>query len=141
MAGSHHGLGDGDVLLKNTVGTIDHDGGVTGAERLHGQLKAAAVVQMHHHRHGGLGGSSGHIGVEHRGGCVFQGAGGRLHDDGGAQLLRRGNDRLNHFHVLGVECADGVMVLLSVQHQFLRSNQSHNKNLPYGFAAHHSLKD
>ena len=55
MAGPDHRLGDLDVLLKHVVGPVNHDGGVTGAEGLHGQLKAAAVVQMHDHGDRSLG--------------------------------------------------------------------------------------
>ena len=122
VAGADHGLGDLDVLLKHMVRAVDHDGGVTGAESLHGQLVAAAVVEVHHDGDAGLRSSGGHHGVEHGRRSILQGAGSGLDDDGSAQLLGSGDDGLHHLHVLGIERADGVMVLLSVEHQIFGRN-------------------
>ena len=82
VAGADNGLGDLDVLLKHMVRAVDHDGGVAGTECLHGQLVAAAVVEVHHRvpevRF------SGHVHVEV--GAVQGIAGGDLLQEGGVLL-------------------------------------------------------
>ena len=122
VAGADNGLGDLDVLLKHMVRAVDHDGGVAGTECLHGQLIAAAVVEVHHDGDAGLRSGCGHHGVEHGRRSILQGTRGGLDDDRSAQLLSSGDDGLHHLHVLGIERADGVMVLLSVEHQIFGRN-------------------
>ena len=122
MAGTNNFLGDLDVFLENMVRTIDHHRGVACTECFHSQLVAAAVVKMHHNRNSSLGSGSCDHGMEHSRRSVLQSTRSGLDDNGCTQLLSSGDDCLNHLHVLCIECADCIMVLLSIQHQFFGSD-------------------
>ena len=61
-------------------------------------------------------------GMEHGRRSVLQSTRSGLDDNGCTQFLCSSDDGLNHLHVLCIECADCVMVLLSIKHQFFGSD-------------------
>ena len=103
--------------------TVDHDGGITRLEGFLRQFETVAVVKMHDDRNRNLGGFGVDHGAVHVDGGVFQRGGRRLDDDGGFHFDGGGDDGHDHFHVFGVEGADGVMFFLCVQKEFFRGDE------------------
>ena len=126
-AGVGNAAGEGDVVLKGVVRAVDHDGGVAGAQCLHSQLEAVAVIEVHGNRNGcTLCGSLGHGKVVVQTGVLDGGRGG-LHDDRRAAFLSRLHDCHHHLHVFYVECTDRIVTGLRTQEHFFGCNQWHNK--------------
>ena len=123
-------LGEGDVVLEQLVASVDHDGGVTGAQGLHAAVVAVAVVEMQGNGNlGALGRGLDHaVEVIEAGG--LDGARGGLHDDGGLGLLGGLEDSHHELEVLDVEGADAVVVLLGVEQHFLGGNEHGCSLLP-----------
>ena len=106
--------------------TVDHNGGVAGAESLHAAVIAIAVIEVQSDGHGSaLGGSLDHA-VEVVQTSGLDGARGGLHDDGGLGLLGSGHNKLE---VLDVERADGVVASLSVLEHLFGGNKCHERLL------------
>ena len=112
LVGVFHDLaGDFGVLLEGFVGGVNHDAGEPLVNALLAQLERVAVVQMHRDGHGGKAdGGLDELLEIHRVG-VFAGALGNLEDQRGLLLFAGLDDRLDEFHVVDVEGAEGVFAL------------------------------
>ena len=105
---------------------IDHNRGVPGPHRLHRQIKAVSVIKVKRNRDiHAIGGSLdvGVIGVQPR---IFDGRGRRLQHNRRVQLLRRCNNRQNHFHIFHIKGSHRVAPRLRAQEHLLRGYQRHN---------------
>ena len=105
----HHLFGQGDIFLIGQVRTVDHHRSEAAVNAVLAHLEAGAVVQMHHHGHGGVFDQGG-LHQFHDVGLtgVFAGSGGNLEDHRGFFLGGGPHDALDDFHIVDVERAYGV---------------------------------
>ena len=122
-------LGQGDVVLELMLGAVDHDAGETAVHAGLAQLEGIAVIQMHADRQTRL--DDGRLDQLHQVGVVgiLAGACGNLQDQGSVLLFRSFGDALDDLHVVDVERADGIAVLVGVGKHGLGRNESHSKSL------------
>ena len=118
-------LGDGDILLPGLAGSVDHDGGEAAVDGRLADFKVSAVVQMHRDRDIRRLDRSLHEVTQVHGVRVLSRARRNLKDDGGTALVCRFHDRLDHFHIVDVECADRIAACIRLFEHFSRSDQRH----------------
>ena len=117
--------GQGDVLLKGQVAAVDHDAGEAAVDAALAGLKVGAVVQMHHDGQVGIrdGGLDHLHEVDVLG--ILARARAHLQNEGSVFHLRALGDALDDFHVVDVEGADGVTVLVSLFEHFPGVDHGH----------------
>ena len=118
-------LGDGDILLPGLAGSVDHDGGEAAVDGRLADFKVSAVVQVHRDRDIRRLDRSLHEVTQVHGVRVLSRARRNLKDDGGTALVCRFHDRLDHFHIVDVECADRIAACIRLFEHFSRSDQRH----------------
>ena len=110
-------LGDFDVLVERLVGGVNHHAGKALVNALFAQLEGVAVVQVN---------SDGDVRDADRGlneffevnrVGVLAGPLGNLEDERRFFLFASLNDGLDEFHVIHVECAQGILALESLGEQ------------------------
>ena len=126
----HNLLGHGDVLFKGKMAAVDHHGGEAAVDAALAGFEIRAVIQMQH---------DGQIGFLHCGfhqlhqvGMVGIGAGALadLQNHRRVFFLGRLGDALHDFHVVHIECADGIAAFISLFKHFFGSNQWHRFHPP-----------
>ena len=98
----------GDIFLPGLGRSVDHYGGKSAVDGRLADFEIGAVVEVHDDGnicrfHSGL-----HEVAKIDGVGVLSRARGNLKNNGGLTFVRRLHDRLNHFHVVDVERADGI---------------------------------
>ena len=133
----NHATGDfdvvvvgGDRLAVGHEGAVHHDGGEAHADGALADGRALAVVLMHAHGDVriGLDGGRDQMAKEVLAG-ILAGAGGGLHDHGGADFARGGHDGLNLFEVVDIESRNAVAVFGGVIEQLTHGDECHDDEL------------
>ena len=111
-------FGKGNVVLEGVLGAVDHNGGEAAVDAGLADIEICAVVKVKSEVNAAvlycsLGKTEQVCGL-----CIFACAGRDLKDDGGFFLSRRLGYRLDYFHVVDVERADGVTALICLPEHF-----------------------
>ena len=118
------------VLLIGQMRAVDHHGGEAAVDAVLAQLEGRAMIQMERDGQAGFnfGGlyQLGQIGVV----GVLTGAGGHLKNHGSVQLLAGFGNSLHDFHIVHIECADGIAFLVSPFEHFSCVYQRHFEITP-----------
>ena len=103
-----------DIILKIFVGTVDHNRCVTSFHCLNCKFKAIAVIQMQAYRYLCFRSFCFHDSCKCLQCSVLYSRRCCLKHHRCVQLLRCSNDCFNHLHILYIECAYCVSILLCV---------------------------
>ena len=125
-------LGLCDILLEAVARVVNHDRSKAAVDAVLASRKVCAVIQMQHDRN---------LRMElHRcldelhkvnRVCVLSRTCRSLQNHWGLELCRSLRDTLHNFHIVDIECTDGVTALISLPEHLSRSDQCHNRYLPF----------
>ena len=113
------------------AGAVVHHRAEAPAQRLHDDLVAVAVIQMHRHRN--LRSTRGlqHHRRDHVEGAVLQQHLRRADDHRGGAFLGGADHRAHHVRVEGIEKSHAVLLLLRVLEQFFHRIECHKTSIPF----------
>ena len=115
------------VFLILQMGTVKHDRCETVFDTVFTYFKIRAVIQMQCNIQIGFFDCGIHHCLQIFGMRIFQSRFGNLQDDSGILRLCRSYDTLDDFHVIDVECTDGIAALKCLFKHFFCCYHSHIK--------------
>ena len=129
--------GELHILLIRLGGAIDHNGSKAAVNAAFAGFKIRAVIQMQSDRKAGFG----HRCLDHLHQIVVMRilarAGGDLQNNGRIELFACARDALNDLHVVYIEGADGIAVVIGLFEHFSGSYQWHRKHSLYFILQRH----
>ena len=126
-------LGQRDVVLKRMMAAVNHDRSEAAVDAGFAELERVAVVEVDADGQPRvLNGSFDELHQIHML-CIVARARGNLQDQRRVFLHRRFGDALDDFHVVDVECADGVAAFVRFFEHFGGCNKWHDKYLLIGY--------
>ena len=125
-------LGLCDVVLEAVAREVNHDRSKAAVNAVLAGCEVRAVIQVEHHRdlRMQLDRRLNELHEINRV-CVLSRARGSLQNHRGLKLGSCLRNCLHNFHVVDVECADGVTALICLTEHLRRSDQCHNRYLPF----------
>ncbi len=126
MGDIHDLRGHGDVLLQRQLMPVEHQRGEAGAQAFHILFVVGAMIQVQHD--GDIGAFAEHFrhGGNHLQAGIFDGALAGLDDHGRLFFHGRLHDGLGHFHIVEVECADGITFRAGFEQHFFTGDEWHD---------------
>ena len=125
----HYLLGNGNILGKRLGAGVDHYRGKTRIDTILTGLKISTMVQMEGNGQARILHSGLHQLTQVDGLGILAGPCRSLQNDRCLDLSRRLGNRLDDLHVVNIEGADGVALLIGLAEHFGGSYQWHSEQL------------